>query len=359
MEKIETITLFDGSVTKIKYSYPETGSVKKLVIYVNGSGQNTYDNKRKHPNGGFFNYHDYFRNEFLKQNAAYCTYNTRGIDMGDIEPLYVSVDEEEYKKYKPQNSVKDIECIIKYLTDLPIFHEAKIYLFGWSEGTIIAPLVALRNNVRVDALLLAGYCNENLKDDFIWQLSGNSTVMFMRKYFDKDRKGYISKADYESTDEKCRQIKEKVFGNAAFEDLDRNSDGKIDASDFAEAQKPYLDEILDAIERNDDEWLRTKYINPIVKLTSGWFKEHFSLEPTKNVLPKLDLPIHIFQGECDGACPAKYAEDIRDDFEKLGKTNLNVHIFEYSDHDLNFADWLMTGKIPTGIQTIFDVVKEL
>ena len=54
MDKTDTISLYDGSVTKIKYSYPDNAPVDKLVIYVNGSGQNTYDNKRRNPKGGFF-----------------------------------------------------------------------------------------------------------------------------------------------------------------------------------------------------------------------------------------------------------------------------------------------------------------
>ena len=91
MDKIDTVSLYDGSVTKIKYSYSDNAPVDKLVIYVNGSGQNTYDNKRKNPKGGFFNYHDFFRNEFLSRNVAYCSYNTRGVDIGDSEPLFVTV----------------------------------------------------------------------------------------------------------------------------------------------------------------------------------------------------------------------------------------------------------------------------
>ena len=88
MDKIETISLYDGCETKVKYSYPDNLPVDKLVIYVNGSGQSTYDNKRKNPNGVFFNYHDFFRNEFVSDNIAYCSYNTRGVEMGDSEPLY-------------------------------------------------------------------------------------------------------------------------------------------------------------------------------------------------------------------------------------------------------------------------------
>ena len=40
MEKIDTISLYDGSITKIKYLHSDDAPVDKLVIYVNGSGQN-------------------------------------------------------------------------------------------------------------------------------------------------------------------------------------------------------------------------------------------------------------------------------------------------------------------------------
>ncbi len=355
MDKIETILLYDGSKTKIRYSYPDNMIVEKLVIYVNGSGQNTYDNKRKNPNGGFFNYHDFFRGEFVSNNIAYCSYNTRGIDIGDIEPLFVSVDENEYKKYKPLNSVKDIESIIRFFTELPEFQNARIYLLGWSEGTIIAPLVALRKNVRVDALLLAGYCNENLKDNLVWQLSGHSSFVNLRKVLDKSNKGYISKVDFETADEKVKAF----FGGLPFEVFDCNSDGRLDVSDFALLQKPYLDELLDAISKNDDEWLKSNYIYPVIKLTAGWFNEHFSLEPTKNILPQLDLPIFIFQGTDDASCSVQYAYDIKEDFEKTGKTNLHINTFENHDHDLNFMEWLIKGTIPAGIKCIFDTVNAL
>ena len=66
--------------------------------------------------------------------------------------------------------------------------------------------------------------------------------------------------------------------------------------------------------------------------------------------------MHIFQGVDDAACPLKYAEDIRDDFLKRGKTNLTVNIFADHNHDLNFFEWLLQGTIPIGIKCIFDTV---
>lgn len=353
LNKIEAVTLHDNCVIKIKYSYPENVLIKKLVIYVNGSGPNTYDNKRQWIDGTTFNYHDLFVNEFNKRGIAYCSYNTRGVDVGEKPPFYAEIKDEEYKTYLPSNSVKDIEYIINFLKQKDEFKDAKIYLLGWSEGTIIAPLVALNNNVKVDALLLAGYCNENLRDILTYQLQGNAEFTLWRRYFDYDKKGCITKEDFEADK---YEVRKQLFGNAAFEDLDVNHDGKITVEDAGVRSLPHLNNMLKAIETNDDEWLKK---NHGVRLTSGWFKEHFNLKPNKEVLPLLDLPIFIFQGEYDAMCTKKYAEDIDQKFKEMNKTNLTVNIFDNHDHDLNYISLLVKNEVSAGIEAIFKTVESL
>lgn len=353
LNRIEAIKLHDNCVIKFKYSYPENTLVEKLVIYVNGSGPNTYENKRQWIDGTTFNYHDLFINEFNKRGIAYCSYNTRGVDMGENPPLYAEINDDEYKTYLPSNSVKDIESIITYLKQKDEFKNAKIYLLGWSEGTIIAPLVALNNNVKVDALLLAGYCNENLKDVLVYQLQGNSEFTLWRRLFDYDKKGYITKDDFETDKYNARKA---LFGDAAFEDLDANHDGILTVEDAGARSIPHLNDMLKAIENNDDEWLKN---NHGVRLTSGWFKEHFNLKPNKEILPLLDLPIFIFQGEYDTMCTKKYAENIRQKFDELNKTNLTVYIFNDHDHDLNYHLFHVTKEVPLGIRTIINTVENL
>lgn len=113
--------------------------------------------------------------------------------------------------------------------------------------------------------------------------------------------------------------------------------------------------MLEAIEKGDDEWLEK---NRGIRLTSAWFREHFSLAPNKNVLPKLELPIHIFSGEYDAMTPQKYAKDIEKNFHAMGKTNLSVHYFENHDHDLNYTDFLLTGKISEGIKCVLETAEK-
>ena len=228
-----------------------------------------------------------------------------------------------------------------------------MYFLGWSEGTIISPLVALNNNVKVDGLLLCGYCNENLLDTFVWQQNGNASIIFCRRYFDYDRKGYITKSDFE---EDRYHKKEAFFGDLTFEQIDIDGDGKLTAADFAPVCIEHMKSVLSAVERSDDEWLKN---NHGVRLTSEWWKEHFSLEPNKNVLPRLDLPIHIFSGEYDYMTPLFHSKDIEQIFKKLGKTNLTVHYFDNDDHNLNFSEWVENGEMSEGMKCLFEIAESI
>lgn len=48
MTLIEPVRLYDGCQTKIRVVCPDDAPVEKLVIYVNGSGPNTYEKPYQH-----------------------------------------------------------------------------------------------------------------------------------------------------------------------------------------------------------------------------------------------------------------------------------------------------------------------
>lgn len=324
---------------------------KKLVLFVNGSGPYTYNTKRQKPDGSIFNYFDLFANEFTNRGIAFCRYSTRGVTDGETSPYYTTIDEEAYASYLPHNSTGDLNSIITFLRENG-YKDKEIYLLGWSEGTIIAPLAISKYSIDVEGLLLAGYCNETLYNALIWQLSGNSELVQYRSLFDYDKKGYVSKKDFEEDRNKVRST---LFSNISFEQLDINCDNKLTEADFAPKTKKHLDEVINAIKFNDDEWLAQ---NRGIKLTSAWFKEHFLLEPNKSTLLKLELPIHIFSGEYDALTPIEYTLDIKSEFDKLGRKNLFIHIFENHDHDLNYSSYIARKELSEGLQAIFDIVED-
>lgn len=347
-----TVKSSDGFDIEVLISTPDKRP-DGVVIYVNSSGPNTYNIKRKNQDGQIWYYHDVFANELTKRNIAYCRYSARGVRDGDCEPYFVEIDEEKYKTYLPHNSVNDVLAILDYITKN--YAGIPVWLLGWSEGTIISPLIAKETN-KIRGMFLCGYCNENLLDILKWQLNGNAALIAYRRFFDYDRKGYISKEDF---DRDRYGVREALFGNFEFKDIDNDMDGKLTAVDFAVFANPksprdHLDAMLKAIESGNDEWLKN---NHAIRLTSGWFKEHALLKPNKDVLPDLNIPIHIFSGEYDYMTPEFYTKEIEETFTKLGKTNLMTHYFKNHDHDLNFVLYPLKGELSEGMVCLFDTIK--
>ena len=193
---ILTMTAFDGIKFDGKLRMPKNEIADVLVIYVNGSGPNTYDNKRQYESTTF-NYFDLFASECVKRGIAFFSYNTRGVYPADIPPAFHEVDEALYKTYLPQNEVKDIETIIQTLKWLPGLEDARVYLLGWSAGAMVASVVALEANVQVDGLMLCGYPNGTMEETLLWQQTGGNMMLLLREYFQTDKSDSISKESYD------------------------------------------------------------------------------------------------------------------------------------------------------------------
>ena len=344
------IAAYDGYTLQGKLDLPASGAAQKRVVFVNGSGPNTYDNRRTTGETGF-NYFDLFAEQLTARGLAFFRMSTRGVTPADQPPLYCEIDEAAYQTYLPSNTVRDIESAVTALLADERLAGAQVYLLGWSEGTAVAPLVAQRGQVRVDALLLAGYMNDRMEDVLLWQQTGGASMVFYRQYFDADGDGSISKEEFEADP---YQIAAAL--GAGFEQIDVDGSGSLTAEDFALMLKPNREALFDAIERGDDAWLRDHYS---VRLTSAWFMDHRTLAPNSETLPTLDLPIHIFHGVYDGNTPVEGVYDVQSRFEALGKDNLTVHIVPDADHDLNYLQYVYTGELPQGFQDLFDTCAAL
>ena len=347
--EIMEIESFDGYLLKGRLVIPRgKKETDKLVILVNGSGPNTYINRRTG-----FNFYDTFSDEFSKLGIALFSYNTRGVDLGNDPPLYNIINKEEYQTYLPLNQVEDIYCMINAIKENERLKNCKIYLLGLSEGTIIAPLVAEKYPDKVDGLFLWGYVNQNMKDVLVWQNTGGPSMVWYRAHFETDEHGRISRESYESDP---NNVIASVLQNNTFERIDNNNDGFITEEDFAVLWKDIvgynLEDLLNSIERRDDEWLRKNYGGGILPLTSAWFLEHFTLRSNMEVLPGLDLPIYIFHGTLDQNVDVREVYKINEKFQELDKNNLTINVFENHNHDLNFN----VQQISAGIQAIFDAI---
>ena len=102
-QEIINFRLQDGEMIKGKLSLPKpSDSISHIVLYIHGTGPNTYLNKRGNNNQNF-NYYDMFANEFNKAGIGFLSYNRRGVTMSETPPMYDQVDSVKFLKYSPQN----------------------------------------------------------------------------------------------------------------------------------------------------------------------------------------------------------------------------------------------------------------
>lgn len=345
---IYQIPSYDGYLIEGKLAMPEGNTADKLVIYVNGSGPNTYDNKRQLDENKKFTYFDLFREEFTKRGSAFFSYNTRGVTTSDEPPYFTDVDDILYRSYTPQASVKDVVSMVKYLRKQPGLKHAKIILLGWSEGTLIAPLVSQQTHV--DGLILCGFMYDDTMTILDWQQTGGSSMVFYRNYFDYDKDGIVSPEEFAED----RNEIAKYFG-ITYDYMDQNKDGNLDEVDFAIMLEPSRNELYKAIEEGNREFLKDSYG---VYLTPEWFAGHKLMPTNKEILPQVDIPIHIIHGTFDQNASVEGVYAIEAKFKQLGKDNLTVSVFEGYNHDLNYIDYVLTGEIPEGLETVFEAVGE-
>jgi pimeloyl-ACP methyl ester carboxylesterase len=349
--EIIKIALADGETLTGKLDLPPAGdAVRQLVVFIAGTGPNTYLNHRKIGRTEF-NYFDLFVQEFNKRGAAFFAYNRRGVELGDEPPFYDKVDKEKYKKYLPQVEAGDIGVVLARLKGDSRLKSARVVLLGWSEGTILASMVAEDRKNPVDALFLAGYANDNLADVIRWQLTGGSSMVNLGRYFDVNRDGAISREEYESSAAAPAYMRANALQNAKFDDLNVNKDDRIDREDFRIINAPQYAAVLKAVEAGDDDWIWKNFF----RVTTAWLKDYFQLEPNKSRLLRIDIPIYIFHGEEDGSVPASGVLDIKSRFEAAGKTNLRTFLFKGHDHDLNYLAWPLRKVLSEGMAKIFEV----
>jgi hypothetical protein len=130
-EEIVKVQISDGESITGRLTLPPEKKVPLLVVFVHGTGPNTYLNKRKIGNTEF-NYFDLFADEFNKRGIGFFTYNRRGVEIGNAPPYYDKIDSTKYSKYLPITEAEDIEAIISKLKHDERFLNSKIALLACS-----------------------------------------------------------------------------------------------------------------------------------------------------------------------------------------------------------------------------------
>jgi hypothetical protein len=142
-------------------------------------------------------------------------------------------------------------------------------------------------------------------------------------------------------------------GNKTFDDLDVNQDAVLTADDFQLILKPRLQQILSAVERQDDDWIWTNFF----RVGARWIQQHRKVEPNRTRIPRLDLPVFLFHGTDDANCPVQGVIDIGNRARERGRTNLRTFIVPDHDHSLEIVSWAVTGSLSEGLKILFDQVE--
>jgi len=348
--EIKTITLSDGEVITVRLCLPEEGQINTIVIGIHGTGPNTYLTKRQG-----FNFYDILANGFCEKGVGFFTYNRRGVELGETAPWFDKVDSLKHTKYLPHIEAADIETMITYLRNDERFKNCKIILYGMSEGTIIASMVAERKNVKIDALFLHGYAHDNMYDIIKWQNTGEGVMLMINSIFDKNGDKAVDREEYEFEDKTIAAYRSALFQNLPFDDIDIVKDGVIDIKDIRAMREPFHELLITKIIENDESWIWNSYF----RITIAWIREHFALEPNKTRLLRIDTPIYVFHGTEDASVPVESVYDLEIRFKANNKSNLKIFVFDKHNHDLNVQDWLIKKEYSEGLQKIFDISAEI
>jgi len=350
ISEVKTIKLSDGEETIARLCLPKNRQINTIVVAVHGTGPYTYLTQRQG-----FNYYDVLADGFCGKGVGFFTYNRRGVELGEKAPWFDKVDSIKYTKYLPHTEAIDIETMIAFLKNDKRFKNCKIILYGISEGTIIASMVAERKKVKIDALFLHGYAHENMFDIIKWQNTGEGLMTLINSIFDKNGDKAVDREEYESDDPTISSYRGYLFQNLPFDSVDIVKDNVIDIKDIRTTREPFQELLMTKISENEASWIWNHY----VRVTIGWFREHFALEPNKTRLLRVDIPIYVFHGKEDANVPAESVYDLEVKFKTCNKSNLKTFVFDKHNHDLNFQDWIKTKEYPEGLKKVFETSAEI
>lgn len=342
----------DGHAMLGKLTVPAAKKPRAVVVYVQTAEGMTVDMKR--PVGReTFNYFDVYRTRLPELEVAFFSYEGRGIKTGDKPPRFEVIDRAVYDTSTLDNKVLDALSAVATVQDQLGPQPPPVFLMGASEGTLLAAEAAARKPKAVAGLILYGVMSANMQETFRY-INTAGAMLAYQNFFDTDGDGKVSRAEFEADPKKFRK---NMLKGAAFDVLDKDTDGQFTVEDMKVLAKP----ILDAIDKPDftvlDAWANGPA--PAVSLPKGWFKDHFAHKPIWDFLSELDIPVGCFHGDRDASVPIAGVKSLEERAKKAGKSKMEFHYFPKADHSLNLGGHFAGGPLPDGHKAIFEYIKRL
>ena len=339
----------DGLDMYGKLTLPDSGAPRAVVVYVQTAEGMTVDMRRPDGRGGTFDYFDLYRTKLPPLGVGFFGYEGRGIHMGDGPPRYETIERDLYDTSTLANKAQDALAAVRAVRAPPGLAEVRVLLLGASEGTLLAAQAAALAPKEIDGLVLYGVMAQDMRETFRYILSEGSFLTY-QGYFDADRDGKITRAEYEADGKRFRA---NVLRGAAFELFDVDKDGLLALPDLVARAKP----LIGAIEREDfallDQWAR---VSAGVSTPKDWFKDHFAQPPIWDYLAKLEIPVGFFHGALDTSAPIAGVEALEAKAKAAGKKGFAFEYFSKADHTLDIGRWFTEGALPDGHAAIFDFI---
>lgn len=354
---VDTVIRFaatDGTPLEAKLTVPADAKGPVPVVYhLHGAGPRNYDNAVAQYKDGdgqlrIYRYYDFYSRELARRGLAFFRMSKRGCTSEPSgRPL---IDRSVFSKATPSVLLDDYAKGLDALRERKEIDPRRIVLSGASEGTRLAPQLALRSPAGIAGIALAGYAADNQRDVVIWQ----NTVgpwRNIQKLIPAAADGTLTRAEYDAAAKEDASVATRL----PFASVDPDADGIVSAADMARLVRPRLDAILKAVDEGNDDFIWQVLLN----LSPAYLREGWDSEPNHVTLLKLNIPLAIFHGELDGTTRVEGVRETEAAFRAAGKTNLAVHIYPGHDHDLNWTMQTSTNGGPKPFQDAFAFAADL
>jgi alpha-beta hydrolase superfamily lysophospholipase len=248
--------------------------------------------------------------EYLSNRGfAVLRYNKRGVG---LEDRILDLDVYLNKTYSELQG--DVERALEVLMQLPEVDTSDITLIGHSEGTIIAPRIAIGNpDVKNVVLLSAGA--QNLREIMFFQMV-DRRIIYVEEVVDTDDDGLMSVEEVSATFEtplvylSPQPPQGLLDPQTNFTDwypgIDANEDGFIGIHEEYEPLLLQIFEFVTTFTYHEKGGVTLELVaqNPF---DNPWMEEHYALEPNVALIGNVSASILILQGEGDTQTPVGQA----------------------------------------------------
>ena len=340
-------TASDGTPLVGKLSLPaQAAAPPPVVFFLHGAGPRNYDHPLRYRESDgqirITNYYDYHARELAKRGVALFRISKRGCAFDAAGVL--QVDRAIFSKATSTVLIDDYSRALEALRARKDVDTSRIILMGASEGTRLAPQLALRAPAGIVGLSLMSFQPDNIHDTVVWQ----NTVGVWRAItflIPGAADGTITRAEYDEALKTNASIAQRF----PFAPYDADKDGTVTRAETLTLLRPRLDAILKAVDDRNDDFVWQSLLN----LSSAYLLDGWTADPTRAFLLKLSVPVGIFHGELDGTTRVEGVRETDAAFKSAGKTTLTVRTYPGLDHDLGWTIPAAKGDGPQPFQDAF------